>query len=245
MYMQSFSILLGLGTLFGLLLTVWRAPEKEALRYLDAAILTLCGALIGSRVVMVAVNHQYYQTHPDEILKVWLGGMSGIGAIVGGVIVLIILASWWQIPAGKLADAMLPLAGSLTITAWLGCWLDSCGYGLPSDMWWALPSRDEWGTLPNRVPVQLAGAAFTLFLVWLLDQASKHFSIQGLSAAIGLFGISAVIFVLSFLRVDPTPIFNGLRLEAWGAFGLMIFSLFVVVVLLFQKKFKKMENPRA
>ena len=67
--------------------------------------------------------------------------------------------------------------------------------------------------------------------------------IPGLVAAIGLFGISAVIFTLSFLRADPIPIVNGLRLEAWAAVGLMIISLSAVVVLLLHWKFKKKENP--
>jgi prolipoprotein diacylglyceryltransferase len=168
-----------------------------------------------------------------------LGGLSGIGAIIGGIVAIVILSVWWKFPIGKLADILLPLAGSLTITAWLGCWMDRCGYGLPSIMWWALPGRDEWGVLTTRVPVQLIGATLTLVFIWLLDWASNRFPIPGLMAAIGLFSLSAVIFALSFLRADPTPMWNSLRLEAWGAMGLMIFSIFAVVVLLLGWKFLK------
>ena len=237
--MQPFSILLGLGVLLGLLLTVWRAPEKEASRYLEAGLWVLLGALVGSRAMTVVINFTYYQSHPGEIVQVWLGGLSGMGALAGGILVIIILALWWKLPVGKLADTLLPLAGTLTIAAWLGCWVDSCGYGLASDMWWALPGRDEWGVLTNRVPVQLMGAIITLVLIWLLDWAGKRLPIPGLNAAIGLFGMSAVIIALSFLRADPTPIWNGLRLEAWGAIGLIIFSLSSVVVLLSRWKIRK------
>ncbi len=102
MDMQPFSILLGLGALLGLLLTGWRAPQKEAYRYLDAGLWTLFGALIGSRAVAVAVNLNYYQDHPGEIYQVWLGGLSGIGAMAGGMFVIILLALWWKLPAGVL-----------------------------------------------------------------------------------------------------------------------------------------------
>jgi len=241
--MQQYSILLGVGALFGLLLLVWRAPKKEAERYLDAGLWILFAALVGGRAMAVAVNFQYYQTHPGEMLQVWLGGNSGVGALVGGMVAIIILSLWWKLPAGKLADALLPLAGAIAITAWLGCWAKSCGYGLPYDAWWAIPGRDEWGVLVTRVPVQLLGAIMTLVLVWSLDWASKHIPIPGLVAAIGLFGISAVIFTLSFVRADPIQILNGLRLEAWVAIGLMIISLSAVVVLLLHWKFKKKENP--
>jgi prolipoprotein diacylglyceryltransferase len=237
--MQPFSILLGLGVLLGLLLTVWQAPEKEASRYLEAGLWVLLGALVGSRATTVVVNFTYYQSHPVEIVQVWLGGLSGMGALAGGILVIIILALWWKLPVGKLADMLLPLAGTLTIAAWLGCWVDSCGYGLASELWWALLGRDEWGVLANRVPVQLLGAIITLVLIWLLDWAGKRLPIPGLVAAIGLFSMSAVIMALSFLRADPTPIWNGLRLEAWGAIGLMIFSLASVVVLLLRWKIRK------
>ena len=242
--MQPFSILLGLGALLGLLLTVWRAPKKEAERYLDAGLWILFAALVGGRAMAVAVNFKYYQTHPGEMLQVWLGGISGIGALAGGMVAIIILSLWWKLPAGKLADTLLPLAGALAITAWLGCWVDSCGYGTRSEVWWALPGQDEWGVLAKRVPVQLMGAILTLVLVWVLDWASNRIPIPGLMAVIGLFGISAVIFTLSFLRADPIPVLKGLRLEAWAAIGLMIISLSAVVVLLLHWKLKKKENPR-
>ena len=235
-------MLLGLGALLGLLLTVWQAPKKEASRYLDAGLWTLFGALVGSRALAVMVNFSYYQSHPGEIAQVWLGGLSGIGALAGGLITILILAVWWDMPAGKLADALLPLAGSIAITAWLGCWIDRCGYGMVSGSWWALPGRDEWGVLTNRVPVQLIGAVFTLAIIWLLDWVGKHISVHGLISAIGLFGLSSVIFCLSYLRYDPTPVWKGLRLEAWGAVLFLIISLIWLAIVILRWKPREKEK---
>jgi phosphatidylglycerol---prolipoprotein diacylglyceryl transferase len=242
--MQQFSILLGLGALCGLLLLVWRAPKKEAERYLDAGLWILFAALVGGRLTAVLINFQYYQSHAAEIVQVWQGGISGVGALAGGMVAVIIISAWWKLDAGKLADALLPLAGAIAISAWLGCLLKPCGYGLPSNMWWAISGRDEWGVLTKRVPVQLLGAILTLLIIWCLDWASKRIHIPGLIAAIGLFGISAVIFTLSYGRTDPIPTLSGLRLEAWVAIGLMIISFTTAVVLLLHWKFKKKENPR-
>jgi prolipoprotein diacylglyceryltransferase len=237
--MQSFSLLIGLGALAGLLLAGWRAPQKDRIRYLDGGVLTLLGALLGSRAMTVVVNFNYYQSHPSEIYQVWLGGLSGIGALVGGLLTVFIIAGWWKIHVGVLADVYLPLAGALSVTAWMGCWVERCGYGALSSTWWALPARDEWGVLADRIPVQLLGAISTLIMIWLLDRSGKRLPVQGLSATLGLFGLSAVVFGLSYLRADPTPIWNGLRLEAWGAIGLMIFCSITVVVLLLGWKYKK------
>lgn len=237
--MHLFSILLAGGALTGLVLLSWRAPQKERLRYVDAGVLTLLGALVGGRALSVAVNFAYYSAHPGEIFQVWMGGFSGIGALIGGVLTIIILALWWKLPLGSFADAQLPLAGTLAVAAWMGCWSDACTYGAPSNAWWALPSADEWGMITNRVPVQLIGALATLILIWLLDWGGRRLPTHGTGAVLGLFGVSAVLFGLSYLRTDPTPIWNGLRLDAWGSLGLMAFSTITVVVLLIYWKFKK------
>ncbi len=237
--MQLFSILLGAGALAGLLLVSWRAPQKERTRYVDAGVLVLLGALVVGRLLSVAVNLNYYATHQGEIFLVWKGGFSGIGALVGGVLAIFVLAWLWRMPLGTLADALLPLAGTLTVAAWMGCWLDSCSYGAASNAWWALPAGDEWGIVANRVPVQLVGAVATLVVIWLLDLGGRRLPVKGSGAVLGLFGLSAVLFGLSYLRADPTPIWNGLRLEAWGAAGLMLFSALSLVVLLLYWKLKK------
>jgi len=241
--MQPFSLLLGLGALAGLLLAGWRAPKKETVHYVDAAVFAMFISLVGSRVMSVAMNWGYYAAHLGEIFQVWLGGLSGIGALASGGLSVIIIARWWRLPLGVLADTLLPLVGALTITAWLGCWVGTCAYGLPSSAWWAVPVRDEWGMLARRVPVQLVGATSTLVLIWLMDWAGKRVVLPGLSAGVGLFSISAIIFSLSYWRVDPMPIWHGLRLEAWGAIGLMILSALIVVVLLVGWKLKKLPVP--
>jgi len=241
--MQPFSLLLGVGALAGLLLTSWRAPRKDVIRYLDAATLVLLFALLGSRALAVAFNWGYYGSHLSEIIQVWQGGLSGLGALAGGVLAIFVLARWWKLSTGLLADSLFPLAGALVITSWLGCWADTCAYGIPSLAWWALPARDEWGVIAPRLPVQLIGAILTLGSLWLSDWINKRFPLPGLSASIGLFIISAIVFGLSYLRADPILIWQGLRLEAWGAIGLMILCGLLAVVLLVRWKLKKIPVP--
>ncbi len=241
--MQLYSLLLGLGAIAGLLLAGWRAPNKEAIRYVDAAAIALFLALVGSRAGFVAVNWDYYAAHPLEILEVWQGGLSSIGALAGAALAVVLLAAWWKLPAGLIADIFLPLAACITITSWLGCWAGSCAYGQPSSDWWALPARDEWGVFANRLPVQLIGAILTLLLLVLLDWLARRVAIRGLAGCLGLFGISAILFGLSYLRADPSLIYQGLRLEAWGAIAMMGLSGLLVVVLLVRGRLRKSVIP--
>jgi prolipoprotein diacylglyceryltransferase len=240
--MQPFSLLIAFGVLSGLLLVGWRAPKKETIRYLDAGLITLIGALIGSRAFAVGVNFSYYRLHPAEIYQVWFGGLSSIGALVGGSLVVVFISIWWKIPVGLLSDTLFPLAGALSFAAWLGCGLDRCSYGLPSNAWWALPSRDAWGVLTDRVPVQLIGAFLSLGVVWSLERLRITSTVVGMNASLGLFGITTILFGLSYLRADPAYIWKGLRLDAWGALALMIFWGIIVVVLLARCRSMKLSN---
>jgi phosphatidylglycerol:prolipoprotein diacylglycerol transferase len=234
---------MGLGALAGLLLVAWRAPKKETIRYVDAAVFALFIALLGSRALFVITNWSYYGSRLGEVIQVWQGGLSSIGALLGGILAIFILVAWWKLPIGLLADTLFPLVGALTITSWLGCWVNTCSYGNPSNAWWALPARDVWGVMAGRIPVQLAGSVLTLALTWLIDRLGKRMETPGLAASLGMLGISAIVFALSYLRADPMPIWHGLRLEAWGAIGLMVFSGLIVVVLLVRWKLNKPPEP--
>jgi prolipoprotein diacylglyceryltransferase len=240
--MRPFSLLIAFGVLSGLLLVGWRAPKKETIHYLDAGLIALIGALVCSRALAVGVNFTYYRLHPAEIYQVWLGGLSSIGALVGGSLVVLLISIWWKIPVGLLSDTLFPLAGAISIAAWLGCGLDSCSYGLPSTAWWALPSRDAWGILTDRVPVQLLGALLSLGVVWSLERLRMTSTVTGMNASLGLLGITTILFGLSYLRADPAFIWKGLRLDAWGALTLMIFWGIIVVVLLTRWRSMKLSN---
>jgi phosphatidylglycerol:prolipoprotein diacylglycerol transferase len=213
----SYSILLGLGTGIGLAWVVLSSPRKQAHDRLTAGLWVLFGGLLGARAVFVALNWPYFQVHPGESALFFLGGLAWPGALAGGLLALGIYAWINHLPLSSLADALLPLAAGLAVSAWLGCWLEGCAYGPATNAWWGLPGRDEWGATALRVPTQLLGALLSLLIIGLLDWAQKRLHRSGLAAALALLGLSLELLGLSFLRADPAPLWNGIRLEAWAA----------------------------
>lgn len=226
----TFSLLLALGATLGLAWVAAQAPPKQTRARVDAGLWTMLGALLGSRIAFVWVNWAYYQDHIWEALALNQGGLSWPGALIGGVLVIPLSARLLHTPAGKLADAMLPLAASLIVSAWLGCWLTGCAYGPPAGDIWGIPAVNEWGELATRWPTQLIGALLALLLFWLLDRSSqwsktpawiKH---PGTSAVLGVLVLSLEMLALSFLRADPSPAWRGLRMDAWAALGIAIIT---------------------
>ena len=242
MLMSIFSLLISLGTLAGLVMVALRAPKKLTMRYVDAGMIVLACALAGSRLVFVLTNWEYFRGHLGEILQVWLGGLSGSGALLGALTGILILKVAQGFFLGPLADGLLPLLGALSIAAWLGSWSDGSAYGHPSAAWYALPTRDEWGAVEPRLPVQLLGALLTLFLFAGLEQARRWLRRPGLAASLGVLGWTLICFGLSFLRADPAQTWRGLRLEAWGMLVMAVFGLAGLVTVLLRSTLKSREK---
>ncbi len=217
--MGTFSILIGIGIGVGLLWVMGQSAPRQIDHRLDAGLWALAGALLGGRVAHVALLWPYYQTHPAEMPQVWLGGLSGAGALIGGALGLLVGTAVLHRPAARLADALLPLLISVSAAAWLACWMDGTAYGQTVQAWWGIPARDEWGEVQRRLPVQLLGALGTLALSWLLERLRPHLRCPGQTAALGLLGVSLILFGLSSLRADPSPLWGSLRPEAWLALG--------------------------
>jgi phosphatidylglycerol:prolipoprotein diacylglycerol transferase len=241
--MSNFSLLISLGTLAGLGLIAVRAPKKLTLRYIDAALGVLVSALVVSRLVYALTNWGYFHLHPGEIFQVWLGGLSAPGALLGAFLGMLFLRAVQAFFLGPLADGLLPLLGTLSIAAWLGCWSDGSAYGVSSASWIALPAADEWGVVAPRLPVQLLGALLTLGLFIGLEQGRSLLRRPGLAASLGLLGWGLIFFGLSFLRADPGQQWSGLRLEAWGALGAITVGLVVFILVLLPKKRRSSVEP--
>lgn len=198
----------------GLAWTAVRAKPRQAEQVVGTGLVALAGGLLGGRVVYVVVQWEYFRFHPAEALQPWLGGFSGPGALLGGILALAMTARLARQPLPRLADTLLPLFGLLAVTGWIGCWMAGCAYGPQVVAWWSLPTRDEWGTWSARLPLQWIGALLTLGLLWGLDRGRRW--PEGIAASLGLTGIGLELFALSFLRADPVPVWADLRLDTWA-----------------------------
>lgn len=226
-----FSLLIALGVFVGLIWIAWQAPQEEMLLRVDAGLWSMLGALVGGRALYVVVHWSYFQNHLKEGIQVFSGGLTWPGALAGGLVSLAVYAGWRRLPFGELADALVPLLAVLSVSVWLGCWLDGCAYGSLTSSWWGLPARDESGVISSRLPLQLLGATMTLALFWLLDQLASRWDFRsGMFASLSLLSFSVLLLGLSFLRVDPALYWNGSRLEVWSCLLFMGVSLIALLI---------------
>ncbi|MFQ5615010.1 MAG: prolipoprotein diacylglyceryl transferase family protein [Anaerolineales bacterium] len=230
----AFSLLLGAAASLGLFWVAWQSEPQLARQRVVAGLGTLLGGLLGGRAAYIGVNWAYFQNHPAEIIQLPLGGLAWPGAVAGGILALPIVALIGRQSLPGLADALLPLIAVLTIAVWLACWMDGCAYGQPTGAWYSVPARDEWGNLTGRWPLQFTGALITFALVQGIDHARNRgwLQIPGRAACVGVFGLSLQWWLLSLLRADPAPQWNGQRLDTWAAIGFAILAALALLVML-------------
>ena len=232
----GYSLLMAVGVFTGMTWVVWQSSEKETPRKLEAGLWALLGGLIGGRSMFVAFNWGYYQAHLWESLQVYQGGLSWPGALAGGLVTLALYTGLTRQSLLEMADNLNPLLACIAVCAWLGCWLDGCAYGAVTSPGWGLPASDEWGQVSPRWPVQLIGALFTVGFFWSSERAMRRGDFKpGTLACLGLLNLSLISFGLSLLRVDPAPVWHGLRLDAWAALFFAIPAL-VVLCLLYRRR---------
>jgi phosphatidylglycerol:prolipoprotein diacylglycerol transferase len=206
----------------------------------DLALWLAVGGIIGARLYEVLfINFDYYAFNLISIFKVWEGGLAIHGGIIGGVIALFAWVKINKEDFWRLADlvaVVLPLGQA--IGRW-GNYFNGELYGGPTDSFIGIPI-----SISNRLagfdnysyfhPTFLYESImnFILFLI-LLTTFKKTNPRKGIVSMYYLIGYSVIRFTTEFIRIDPTPVYFGLRLPQ--VVSILIFAFAIGFILIRRK----------
>jgi phosphatidylglycerol:prolipoprotein diacylglycerol transferase len=173
---------------------------------------TLVAGIAGARLYHVLDFYKYYIQHPLYIPALWSGGMSIIGAVLGGVFGLFIYSKknkldiiYWL----DIAAVVTPLAQA--IGRW-GNFFNKEIFGLPTDVFWGIFIPEEkrpegFESFVRFHPLflyeSLLNLLLFLFLYHIKTKAKKH---TGIIFWLYIAGYSCIRFLLEFLRIRPWSI---------------------------------------
>ena len=183
----------------------------------------LLGGVLGARFYHVMVEFSYYQNQLWDVFKIWQGGMSIIGGIMGGVLLARKFLKFH--PLGKRINliTVLDLAVfGLPVAQAIGRWGNFFNqelYGLPTQIPWGIyiePANRLIGYEHFSYFHPLFFYEMILMLlfagwVWLnhYKQLVSGFSIgSGKLFILYVFYYSFIRFCLDFIRLDKTHFFN-------------------------------------
>lgn len=167
MTIYSYPAMLYLGVNVGLAAenVAAHAAHLDAWRVLIATLLLLIPALIGARLLHVAMHWSFYRRAPERI---WRRGESG-AALYGGVPFMLLAAvpvlAALEIPFGSFWDvATFTILVGMIFTR-IGCLMNGCCGGRPTTGPLALYLPDYTGNWQRRIPTQLLEAGWAVVLL--------------------------------------------------------------------------------
>lgn len=142
-----YGLLIVTGVMLGALYAAWRARQdgENPEHVWNALTVAIILGIIGARLYHVfsdpeggMVGWSYYREHPIEILYIWQGGLGIYGAIIGGVLGVVLYA--WRVglrPLQWLDYGAPGLALGQVIGRW-GNFVNQELYGPPTDLPWGV-----------------------------------------------------------------------------------------------------------
>lgn len=222
---RFYGLFLALGVGMGLWVTRAEMTKKGVSEedFERAAVMVILTAFISARIYHVISDLSFYVENPVKILEIWKGGLSIIGAILGGLlsIVWIYIKSFKKYSFSFLTLLDMSVFGLLLgqIVGRFGNLFNYEAYGWPTLLPWKMFVPEIY-RLPNMTanyyhPVFLyeaLGNVFILWFIWRLEKRRKTIAGRKVFSYLIMYGV--LRFGLEYLRMDST-IMNGLRINAF------------------------------
>lgn len=126
-----------------------------------ATVMLLVPALAGARLLFVVQHWGIFRAEPRRILRAAEGGAAMYGGLFLAVPVSIPLLAFMRIPFQVFWDlASFTILVGMIVTR-VGCFLNGCCAGRPSESWLAMNLPNARGVWRRRIPAQLLEAAWT------------------------------------------------------------------------------------
>jgi phosphatidylglycerol---prolipoprotein diacylglyceryl transferase len=220
--LSSYTLLLTLAALAVLATAIYRLRGAlKAGDIADACLGALVGGAVGARLGHILLNWDYFAEHIRQIPQLHEGGLDWHGAVLGGLLGLLLVARWRKLDVSALLDALTPAPPLLALAGWTACLAWACGYGREVDTLARYPAfsvseaADVYGIVAPRYNTQQFGILISLVVLATALFMLAAPCLRGVRFWRTLALLGAGMFVLGFWRADPVGIFAGLRLDQW------------------------------
>lgn len=227
--LYTWGFFVALGFLVGYIF-VLKKIRKEIIHSL--AVLVILGAIIGSRIAYVLGRLDYFLTNPIEILKIWQGGLTIHGGIIGALVLAFIYLRLKRRTVlrftengsplvWKIADSVALILPLCIAIGRIGCSLINDHPGAETSLPWGIVWPD--GIIRHPVAEYLIIANLVIFFI--LKFLKPRLTNPGQISFAFLFLYSCSRFFLDFTRSTP-----NLSTAQWLSLGVIIGIIIIVII---------------
>ncbi len=200
-----YGIFVALGVGVGMWLTLREAKRKgiHADHITNAALWAIPAGLVGARLLHVIDDWPNHAANPWTIIGT--DGLAIFGALIGGLLAIVAYARAHQVALWRLLDTVAPAVPLAQAIGRIGCFINGCNYGWPTDGTWGVVWTSPDAMAPQNVPLQ---PAQLYELVWDLIVFGILWKWRSRGRADGVLFVSYAAlyalgrFFISFLRSD-------------------------------------------
>ena len=244
---RFYGIIIAMGLVCGALLA-YRIAKKTGQNvddYINFTFFAVIGAIICARIYYVAFEWDYYSKHLNEIIDIRGGGIAIYGAVIGGVITLIIFTKVNKLSFFKMADTAIPglLIGQI-IGRW-GNFFNREAFGGYTDNFLAMQIpladvsvghiTDDMIVYIDKIPYVQVHPTFlyesvlnlVLLVLILVFREKKKF--QGETLCRYGVGYGIIRFFVEGLRTDQLQFHNGIAISQVVSVVISVVGLFFIV----------------
>lgn len=210
-HVRSYGLMLAVAFLVGtwIALREARRLRLDPDRLVTVILVALVAGVLGARAMYVIEHIDQFRREWGSVLALWQGGLTLYGGVVAGAAAALIAARRLQLPMWPVADALTPSLALGMMFGRVGCYLNGCCYGRPTDLPWGVvfPADSfaglEFGTAPvhpSQIYFSLAG--LLLFaLAWFLRTRIRTPGV--------LFWLFIALFGLTRIPLDMTRAYEA------------------------------------
>lgn len=247
----SYGVMLAISFLVGIYIASknWEKLGYDPEFLINTSIYGMIFTLVGARLFYTLQNHQEYYSlsYPSRILnvfKVWEGGLVFYGGLIGGILGTVLYLLYKKENILDFLDAIAPSIGLGHFFTRIGCFLNGCCYGRPTDLPWGVqfppgsnPARHYSGHIH---PTQLYESISGIFLFFILYFMFKKRKFGGQVFFTYILLYSVIRFIIEFFRGDAIRgIYGPLSTSQWIGVILFPFALFSLIYLTVKGSKKK------
>jgi len=246
---NTYALCILVGIILAVIITSRRLTKRGAEPgiVLDIALWAVPLGIIGARMYHVFTHPDDYffaganvwnPFQPGAIWNIWEGGNAIYGALLGGAIGVVIGCRFTGLRFWSFADALAPGLLVAQAVGRLGNWFNHELFGAPTDLPWGLEIEFSNPAWPQGLAEgTLFHPTFLYELVWNLLGAAVIVLLErrinlrwGKAFAIYLiwYGLGRSFF--ESIRVDPSEMFLGIRVNVWTSFAAIVLGIVLYLV---------------